>query len=267
MGPDPDPSHKGYRLSESLSFFSLICMIVCLKLTSSFSSHLNCRPFTDSMEIIATSVLRLVRQTFPDHEPFNHMSCIGYWDKKRINLHRDNSYCRYTGEFKTTQNCQKEGTVTAILAFGDTRDLQFFLCRHKKKTDGKKRQPYLVIEEPWVFELKHGTLFILHPCDEMLIDRFYSSGVRTFFQHGCEGVGKGCLSLGLVFRVTVHSRAVFSKTGRVVFTAEEKERVAQNPMFAQADEEMKRYVSSALKKERDEQTTALWLATEEKYFN
>lgn len=82
MGPDLDPSHKGYRLSESLSFFSLICMIVCLKLTSSFSSHLNCRPFTDSMEIIATSVLRLVRQTFPDHEPFNHMSCIGYWDKK-----------------------------------------------------------------------------------------------------------------------------------------------------------------------------------------
>lgn len=66
--------------------------------------------------------------------------------------------------------------MTAILAFGDNRELQFFLCRHKKKLDGNNRGPHLVDPEPWVFDLKHGTLFILHPEDEMLLDRFYHVG-------------------------------------------------------------------------------------------
>lgn len=222
------------------------------------------------MERIANKILYVVHEYVdPDHPSFNIVSVISYWSngkmKKVINLHRDQRYSS-TGKFLTKENCQKEGTVTAILVFGDNRELQFFLCRHKKKLDGNNRGPHLVDPEPWVFDLKHGTLFILHPEDEMLLDRFYHVGDRTFFRHGGHGVDRGRLSLGLVFRVSVHSHTVFSKTGRVKLSPKKKEMGERSPTFAASDEVLKKYVSSESKKERDSETTSLWLATEQKYF-
>lgn len=245
--------------------FSRLLARSCL--TPTVSSHLSCRPFTDEIGRMAKFVSKHVQKNFdPNHPDFNSVTVNGFWGNRRINPHRDNSYCPKTGKFMTNQNCQKKGTVTAIAAFGDTRELEFFLCRHKKPSDGKKRSPYIVVPKPWVLKLKHGTLFILHPEDEMLLQRFYHDDDRTFFKHGCRGVSSGRLSLGLVFRVSVHSRAVFSNTGRVVLTAEERKRGKRKPTFSAGDKVMKKYMLSKTKTERDEQTTALWRAIERKYF-
>ncbi len=233
------------------------------------------------MDKIGQAIVDFLRENFKDDknlifEAPNIVSVISYWSsmmrkkrmRKRINWHRDQRYST-RGEFMREHNCQKEGTVTAILAFGDTRQLNFILCRHKDVSrDCDASGPYRVVQEPLVFNLEHGTLFVLIPDDEKLLMRdFYSKdhhGCPTFFKHGCSGVGYGCMSLGLVFRVSVHSREVAADTGLLKLTAAEK--VKESPTFVQSDKMLREYTKSKLMKEREAEAKDLWRAIRFKHF-
>jgi len=160
--------------------------------------------------------------------------------------------------------------VTAILAVGDTRQLKFKLCRHKKKSDGQARGPFYIDHDPITFDMKNGSLFFLHPKDEKLLERdFYHLGDHTFFKHGCDGVycDKGGLSLGLVFRVSIHSREVYSDTGKLVLTPEEIEQGKNPPKFTVADNFLNEYLQDESRKAQDDDhRKSLWLSVREKYF-
>ena len=59
------------------------------------------------------------------------------------------------------------------------------------------------------FELKHGSLFVLHPKDEeTVLCEFFEEKDPTYFKYGNIIFGKQGLSMGLAFRATVDSREV-----------------------------------------------------------
>ena len=136
-----------------------------------------------------------------------------------ISEHRDQTF-KKDGSFDQSQNSQIQDTITAILCFGDPRQLDFSLHRqtkgHIQKVCNSKS-----------FKLSHGTLFVLHPQDEVpLVRKFNKKEELSFFKHSSNGVMKGGMSLGIVFRSTRNLCEVNKKMGCVFFSCEnESERI------------------------------------------
>ena len=178
-------------------------------------SHLVFREFPDSLVSIAESVEMYLRQHLPYKSiqilPFTTAVIVTYMDGKIIQPHCDQ---RYTpdGEFLQSQNSQAQNTPTAILVIGDNRRLSFDLYCYK----GAEQKFIMNWGE---FELTHGSLFILDPSDEQpTIRHGLEQYGKTFFKHKCNGVSKEDkkMSIGIVFRSTIHLTEVQEDCGLVV---------------------------------------------------
>jgi hypothetical protein len=127
-----------------------------------------------------------------------------------ISEHRDQTF-KKDGSFDQSQNSQIQDTITAILCFGDPRQLDFSLHRQTKRHIQK-------VCNSKSFKLSHGTLFVLHPQDEVpLVRKFNKKEELSFFKHSSNGVMKGGMSLGIVFRSTRNLCEVNKKMGCVFF--------------------------------------------------
>ena len=106
----------------------------------------------------------------------------------KINDHRDITFTE-GGEYDRSANSQKEKTISAILVIGDTRNLKFTL--YKRRGSQMEKIP----RENQEFNLRHGTLFLLHPEDERpFIREWCPQYGKTFFKHGSDGLEKMVLS-------------------------------------------------------------------------
>lgn len=190
-------------------------------------------------------------------------------DQTQLNFHRDVQYS-HDGSYSELNNSQVEGTPTFVLTVGDTRKLAFKLYRHtqqpkKKRKTGSSAWSVEEVEDEdnttHVFELTHGSLFVLHPDDERsLIRREYDTLYPTFFKHGNVVFGRnGGLSIGLVFRTTAHVGEVSVRTGQRVA----KGVVALSPHETKLAEYMS---NTAVKKRDDEERKQLCQHMVKTYF-
>ena len=168
-------------------------------------------------------------------QQLNSMVAIAYYDKMEIQLHRDQRYSN-SGKFMDKQNCQLPDSPVGILAIGNTRMLRMHLMRHKTELDNDRgRVPIDHSNATKQFKLEHGTLFVLHPDDEKtMIRECFDTDHKTFWQHGSSGVfhEKMGMSLGLVFRISTHTREVCKTTGQLHLTPEQKRKTWNNMLNA-----------------------------------
>lgn len=109
--------------------------------------------------------------------------------------------------------------------------------------------------------MTHGSLFFLHSEDEKLLLReIYSREDLTFFKHGCDGVcgDEGRLSIGFVFRVSVHSVQVHADTGTLVL--DDAQNVAANRFLSD-------FMKTDSKVELDANTKKLWRSVKDRFFS
>lgn len=145
--------------------------------------------------------------------PFTSAVVVTYMGEMMIQPHCDQRYSP-DGAFIDNQNSQERDTATVILVIGDSRCLEFELYQQKNS-----KQQKVTPKVGGHFDLKHGSLFILHPSDEKPSVRpSLEEYSRTFFKHSCKGVkeGEGEMSIGIAFRTTKHLVEVQSDTGCVV---------------------------------------------------
>ena len=93
-----------------------------------------------------------------DVRPFNNCVFLTYLEGMKINEHCDICYTA-KGQYHTSSNSQMEKTITAILVVGDTHQLRFHL--YSQGNTMKK-----IADAEHCFDLRHGTLLLLHPEDE-----------------------------------------------------------------------------------------------------
>ena len=188
------------------------------------------------MDLIANTVQQEIKKDLSSDnsiceyfhlQQLNIMVAIAYYDKKEIQFHRDQRYTN-NGEFIGSQNCQMQDSPVGILAIGNTRWLEMHLMRHKTELDNDRGHvPIHHANATKQFKLQHGTLFVLHPDDEKTIFRVcFDTDHKTFWQHGSSGVfhEKMGMSLGLVFRISTHTREVYKTTGQLHLTPEQKKK-------------------------------------------
>ena len=161
-------------------------------------------PFSECMKQLADDLYEDVKQKFRhdttclDIKKFNSCTVLLYYGKtlKRIiqlGFHRDQLY-RSDGTINQKQNSQAVNTPTVVLTVGDSRMLHFILC-------GKEIKKNIHVDS---FELDHGSMFFLHPCDEIPMLRAVFTeyaDLYTYYKHG--GVKHGPsdgLSVAFVFR-------------------------------------------------------------------
>lgn len=75
------------------------------------------------------------------------------------------------------------------------------------------------------FDLKHRTLFLLHPEDEQpFICAWCAQYNKTFFKHSSDGIRRGKeqgeMSLGIAMRVACHSHEVLTDSGCLILKDE-----------------------------------------------
>lgn len=161
---------------------------------------------------------------------FNSIVNLWYTDKKKTNPHRDQQHTP-NGDFYYAMNSQVESTAVAILVIGYARKLEFELYRNYDRTDPGdiERRPGTVRVmgqgTTKTYQLKHGTLFLLHPNDEKTVLRSFFKKLdsrKTFVKHSSTGVylAKDGLSIGLVFRTVNVWKEVDIETGKVVMSPE-----------------------------------------------
>ena len=201
-------------------------------------SHHVTRPFTEPMVKVATAIKELLHETFDECDPdslgnlkynedYNHMVNLNYYDKgqgkvtTQIQLHRDQRFGS-TGNFLNNQNTQQENTATVVINIGDTRKLHMQAFRDNKNKKYKCTQ-IDGANAHHVFELNHGSMFVLHCDDEQpKIREELDKHDLSYFKHG--GVSFGGtdeFSIGLAYRVSACSQSVRKKTGRLCITKEE----------------------------------------------
>jgi hypothetical protein len=145
--------------------------------------------------------------------PFTSAVVVTYMGEMMIQPHCDQRYSP-DGAFIDNQNSQERDTATVILVIGDSRCLEFELYQQRIS-----KQQKVTPKVGGHFDLKHGSLFILHPSDETpSVRHSLEEYSRTFFKHSCKGVkgGEGEMSIGIAFRTTKHLVEVQSDTGCVV---------------------------------------------------
>ena len=129
---------------------------------------------------------------------------------QQIPFHTDTTYDK-NGKFIKDKNSQLKNTLTVILVVGSTRKLGM---RPQTKEIKNFKQ------NNWCQEinLEHGDLFIIHPRDEEPCKRScISKQHKIFYQHGNVQFGKtDQLSIGLVFRVSIHLRLYDGLSGKYI---------------------------------------------------
>jgi hypothetical protein len=169
------------------------------------------------------------------------------------------------GKYHTSNNSQNEKSIVAILAIGDSRQLKFHLY-----SQGRKMEKVHEVE-PHVFDMNHGTLFLLHPEDERPFIRSWCKQYgATFFKHSSDGIGtneNATMSLGIAFRVTCHSHEVWKKSGALVLKKEFFPNDHQEYIHGICDAMLQKYVANTKQKSSDEaKIENWWKICENKYF-
>mmetsp|Transcript_564 Transcript_564/g.1116 ORF Transcript_564/g.1116 Transcript_564/m.1116 type:complete len:251 (+) Transcript_564:773-1525(+) len=167
-------------------------------------------------------------------EPFNHVTILMYYQKsldekknhkrKLLEFHTDNVYST-NGLFVNNKNSQKEKTVTAILTLGNERVLKFQkqLLVDNDET-GKQIWEGCGGEDSFCsyFRLSNGSLFVLHPNDEIPkirkeLDSENMDCTKSRFRHG--GIdafkARNKLSVALVFRNVTTVLTLHRETGKL----------------------------------------------------
>lgn len=198
---------------------------------------------------------------------FNSMVTIAYWDKKLLPAHRDQRYDCH-GNFLADENSQKQSSPTCILAVGDTRELKLKLMRHKSPEDNATKH-VKISGATESFDLDHGTLFVLHPDDEKTIIReYFHQDHKTFWQHYSSGLlkdGSG-LSLGLVFRTSVHYKLVYKDTGMMVLSKAQKK--TDSKKHSKNTTKLNVYLNNHNEKEKDDlKIKSLYEGMKDEHFN
>ncbi len=225
---------------------------------SFFFRQLAIRPFSSELKTIAKNIeCFLIEQYNSDKtvvlKPFTTATIITYLNQMKLPEHKDQIY-KNDGSFDQSQNSQLENTITAILCFGDTRWLDFSLHKRTHRTIQK-------VCYSQSFELSHGTLFVLHPQDEVpLVRKLNEKDEQTFFKHSSKGIkGGGGMSLGIVFRSTVSLCEVNKKTGCLLHSCEKEQ--------TEKDRVLLDYCSSENKKIDEKELESKWKQCEEKNLN
>ena len=224
-----------------------------------FYSQLAIRPFSEDLKTIAQNIECFLHKQYRSDKtvilkPFTTATIITYVNKMTISAHRDQTF-KKDGSFDQSQNSQIKNTITAIICFGDTRQLDFSLHRHTKR----HIQKVCNIKS---FKLSHGTLFVLHPQDEVpLVRKFNKKEELSFFKHSSNGVMKGGMSLGIVFRSTRNLCEVNKKMGCVFFSHENESERIKN-----ADKVLLEYTSGKKKVEDESYLRSMWNRCKERNF-
>ena len=184
------------------------------------------RDFPEELNRISNGVYEYISRLYKNDidvviEPFNTAVVLLYYDRKKtdndyvqIQYHRDQRY-NTNGDFMHSQNCQLKNSLTCVFNIGDTRNLNVQLFKNAP-------MEYIRDIKKTTFELNHGSLFVLHPSDEIPKKRCcLQSDYKTFFKHGDVRFGKGDkLSIGFAFRTSIHSKEVCKETGKFILPEE-----------------------------------------------
>ncbi len=136
---------------------------------------------------------------------YNHCTMLIYCHHSRnktckMPFHCDTLY-NQKHEF-SSHNTMKNNSAVLVYTVGDERNLRFRM-RHYGTEKGRKK---------WVCDKTHfhsltlsnNSLFVLHPCDELPVNRF-NNIKKTQIQHGNIKVKEGDLSIEFVFRCVTQS--------------------------------------------------------------
>lgn len=114
------------------------------------------------------------------------------------------------GKYIHASNSQVESTVVCVLVIGDSRQLMMALHNFAGKKVGHIQK----------IELNHGSIFFLHPNDEMDVMRVISGrNVRSHYRHRSMGVSgtSGEFSIGFVFRACKTLHRVNRNSGMFIY--------------------------------------------------
>ena len=226
-------------------------------IAQAIEKHLNDHCLPDTMDRVDVS------------QPLNSCVIGLYYGKKEIRQHSDQRYDEL-GNFLYPENSQQRHTLTCILAIGDTRQLKFNLMRRKRKGEDASKSNVKIDGTTQTVDLSHGTLFFLHPDDELpQIRAMIHAHNLTYYMHEGKGVGKSgddlAMSIGLVFRVCCHYRVVNKDTGLHVLTV--KEMAEDKSKKYQANhKKLKEYLGNTkLKESTDSRISACYQRIENEY--
>ena len=116
-------------------------------------------------------------------KPFTSATIITNVNEMTISEHHDQNF-KKDGSFDHSQNSQIQDTITAIVCFGDTQQIDFSLHRQTQRHIEK-------VCNIKSFELSHGTLFVLHPQDEVpLVRKFTEQNDLSFLNIPAKELGE-----------------------------------------------------------------------------
>jgi hypothetical protein len=210
------------------------------------------------MQLIADSIEKeLVRLFSSDsgvdvNVSLNELEIVSFYSFKKITFHRDQSY-NVKGEFMEN-NSQKQHTCTCIYVVGDDRVLEFQLFLGGKKVHHPEANKMI--------PLTNGALFFLHPKDEEdVVREMFALDKRTHWKHRNNGVKcEEKLSIGLVFRNCVQTRAVWKGTGQLVLDSLEP-----TPKARQCERKLNEYTECETKNLMDECLKKKYLAMKQRH--
>jgi len=149
---------------------------------------------------VATAIKELLHETFDECDPdslgnlkynedYNYMVNLNYYDKEQgkvttqIQLHRDQRFGS-TGKFMYKQNTQQENTATVVINIDDKRKLHMQAFRDNTNEKYKCTQ-IDGSNAHHIFELNHGSMFVLHCDDERpTIREELDKHDLSYFKHG-----------------------------------------------------------------------------------
>jgi hypothetical protein len=136
--------------------------------------------------------------------------------------HSDTVY-NAKGVFSEENNSQKRNTPVVTVSLGKGRTL--FMA--KRKVDAQGRWTKVDEKQKVAFVLNNGSVFILHPEDEVVKERDGDNGTKSQYQHGGVKVTRG-LSMAIVFR-TVTRQAKFHVKDNTMLLGETEKKYLDEP--------------------------------------
>lgn len=160
---------------------------------------------------------------------FNHCTILFYYhktpnsSKKMLGLHTDNIYSKKNGKYLCNKNSQTESTPTCIVTIGGSREICFEKqCLLVKKNKKKSKWCEKAISKQTI-KLRHNSLFVLHPKDEIPSEE---NGVTVRWRHGVSNYAKtNEVSMALVFRTVKNTTSVQNNIPKKVHLSMNQENV------------------------------------------
>ena len=166
------------------------------------------REMTKGMVVLANTIKHTMKH-IPRYKKsymnlaFNHCTVLLYYHKscdspnKLLGFHTDNVYSRFDGKYCYAKNSQTEGTPTCIVTIGGSRKVCFQKQRYMYNKKSKSMK-WLSQKKLTSIEMKHNSMFVLHPEDEIPLD---VNGIKQRWRHGVPHYKKkNELSMALIFR-------------------------------------------------------------------